>query len=80
MSKRPDAPEPVQPPIGWAALLREAVERPGVLSTAYSAFHNYSVGNQLLAWWQCLERGLPLGPLATFRGWQEHGRCVRKGE
>lgn len=52
----------------------------GVVSRAYSAFHEYSVGNQLLALTQCAERGIPPGPMATFLGWKDKGRHVRKGE
>ena len=33
----------------WSALLTEAVSKPGLVSTAYTAFHGYSLGNQLLA-------------------------------
>lgn len=64
----------------WSALLSEAVNKPGVLSSAYSAFHDYSVGNQMLAWAQISDRGLPLGPIATYKRWAELGRQVRKGE
>jgi antirestriction protein ArdC len=64
----------------FATLLEQAVNEPGILSSAYRQFHNYSIGNQLLAWVQCLERGIPLGPLATFARWKELGRYVRKGE
>jgi antirestriction protein ArdC len=67
-------------PATFAALLEQAVHEPGLLSSAYTAFHNYSVGNQLLAWSQCLERGIQLGPIATFQRWKELGRYVRKGE
>jgi antirestriction protein ArdC len=63
----------------WSGLLSEVVSRPGIISEAYSAFHNYSVGNQLLAWSQCNDRGLPLGPIATYRRWSELGRQVQKG-
>src|SRR5438105_3730571 len=45
----------------WAELLRRAVAEPGLINRAYSAFHNYSVGNQLLALVQCEERGLQPG-------------------
>jgi antirestriction protein ArdC len=48
--------------------------------SAYSAFWNYSSGNQLLAMWQLTERGLPVGPIATFRAWQDKGRYVKKGQ
>ena len=47
---------------------------------AYSAFHNYSIGNQLLALMQCTLRGLTPGPINTFPGWQALGRHVKRGE
>jgi antirestriction protein ArdC len=69
-----------EPPAEWAALLAEAVTKPGIMSDAYSRFWNYSVGNQLLAIFQCLARGIEPGPIHTFQGWKEIGRSVRKGE
>jgi len=47
---------------------------------AYSAFHNYSIGNQILALVQCQLRGLEPGPINTFPGWQALGRNVKRGE
>ena len=44
-------------PSTFADLLRSAVEDPGVISDAYRQFHDYSIGNQLLAWAQCVQRG-----------------------
>jgi hypothetical protein len=38
-----------KPMVSWAALLDEAVKKPGFIHEAYSRFRNYSVGNQLLA-------------------------------
>lgn len=64
----------------WTDLLAEAVKTPGVLLTAYSRFHGYSLGNQLAALIQCKERGLQPGPLASFRGWEKLGRWVKKGQ
>lgn len=64
----------------WAALLSDAVNMPGILSRAYSTFHNYSIGNQMLAWGQLHQRDIPLGPIATFKDWQKLGRQVKKGE
>lgn len=61
-------------------LLTAAITQPGLLSTAYQAFHGYSIGNQILAWLQCEARGIAPGPLATFVGWKDKGRFVRKGE
>jgi hypothetical protein len=64
----------------WSALLIEAVKKPGMIMQAYSAFHNYSIGNQILAIMQCQLRGLEPGPINTFPGWQELGRTVKRGE
>ena len=64
----------------WSNLLRDAVSTPGKLLEAYTAFHNFSVGNSLLALFQCYERGITPGPLNTYKGWQQLGRQVRKGE
>jgi antirestriction protein ArdC len=36
--------------------------------------------NQLLAWAQCVDRGINPGPLHTFAGWLSLGRHVRRGE
>jgi N-terminal domain of anti-restriction factor ArdC/IrrE N-terminal-like domain len=64
----------------WSALLVEAVNKPGLIMEAYSAFHQYSIGNQLLALVQCQMRGLQPGPINTFPGWQALGRNVKRGE
>ena len=64
----------------WQELLIDAVNQPGRIMSAYTAFHNYSVGNALLALSQCLQRNLVPGPLNTYKGWQELGRYVKKGE
>ena len=53
-------------PTSFAGLLQRAVTDPGTLSRAYRQFHQYSLGNQLLAWSQCLEREIPPGPMATY--------------
>jgi antirestriction protein ArdC len=68
-----------QPP-SWQTLLNEALTRPGVVSVAYSRFHNYSVGNQILALFQCWQRGLQPGPISTYPGWKALGRYVKRGE
>ena len=69
-----------QTALSFEALLASVVTEPGRIHAAYSRFHNYSFGNQLLAFTQCLERGIELGPLATYAAWQALGRQVRKGE
>ena len=64
----------------WTELLDMAVKQPGVLMKAYSAFHGYSLGNQILAMVQCQMRGIEPGPINTYPGWVQLGRQVRKGE
>jgi hypothetical protein len=64
----------------WSDLLRDAVSTPGKLLEAYSAFHNFSIGNAVLAMFQCSVRDIKPGPLNTYKGWQQLGRQVRKGE
>jgi hypothetical protein len=64
----------------WSAILIEAVEKPGLIHRAYQSFHNYSLGNQLLAMIQCAERQLTPGPINTYPAWQKLNRQVRKGE
>lgn len=63
--------------VPWMDLLQEALTQPGLLSEAYRLFHDYSAGNQLLA---MLQLGGKVGPIATFKGWQERGRQIKKGE
>jgi N-terminal domain of anti-restriction factor ArdC len=64
----------------WSVLLVEAVNKPGMIMEAYTAFHHYSIGNQILALVQCQMRGLEPGPINTFPGWQALGRSVKRGE
>ena len=64
----------------WSELLEAAVNQPGTVAKCYSQFHNYSLGNQLLAMLQCSARGIQPGPIGTFMHWKENGRHVRKGE
>jgi len=72
-TERPDVPK-------WSALLVEAVNKPGLIMKAYSAFWPYSAGNQILALIQCQLRGIQPGPINTFPKWQTLGRVVRRGE
>lgn len=56
-----------KPLVSWAALLQEAVTEPGYIHEAYSRFHSYSLGNQLLALFQCFERVSSPDPLRRSR-------------
>jgi len=64
----------------WTELLKSAVEQPGLILKAYSNFHSYSIGNQVLAMVQCQQRGIEPGPINTYPGWQRLNRFVKKGE
>ena len=66
--------------IQFKQLLEEAVTKPGTLMRAYSLFWNYSLGNQILALLQANQRGIPLGPIASFNRWKEVGQHVKRGE
>lgn len=67
-------------PATWATLLENALLDPGRLASCYKAFHQYSIGNQLLAMYQCDARDLPIGPMATYKAWKAKGRQVQKGQ
>jgi len=69
-----------QTDIQFRQLLDEAVSKPGTLMRAYSLFWNYSLGNQILALVQANNRGIALGPIASFNRWKELGRHVKRGE
>jgi antirestriction protein ArdC len=69
-----------QKTVAWSSMLSDAVNKPGVIGACYSAFHNYSMGNQLLAWTQLQARDMSLSPIATYKKWSELGRQVKKGE
>ena len=64
----------------YNALLNEAISQPGYISKCYSVFHDYSIGNQLIAMDQLTRRNLPISPISTYKRWQELGRTVTKGQ
>jgi hypothetical protein len=64
----------------WTELLKAAVMEPGLILRAYSAFHGYSLSNQVAAMVQCQIRGIEPGPINTYPGWQKLHRQVMKGE
>lgn len=65
--------------INFNELLNEAINKPGKLLEAYKAFHNFSLGNRILAAIQCTVMGIPISPLGTFNQWKEKDRHVKKG-
>jgi len=63
----------------WNVLLKDACTIEGVVSDCYSLFRDYSVGNQMLAFWQCKKRDIVPGPIGTYRFWESIGRHVVSG-
>ena len=61
--------------VKFKTLLDKALTDPGSLMAGYRAFHRYSMGNQILA----LMQGCS-SPINTYKGWQNLGRHVKKGE
>lgn len=64
----------------WMNLFESILSEPGRLGEFYSAFHSYSLGNQVIAMEQMRMRGIPISPIASFKGWKEKGRSVAKGQ
>jgi antirestriction protein ArdC len=66
--------------MNYSKYLKEVLTEPGIISSCYENFHNYSFGNQLLAYDQLTARNLNLSPIAPYKKWQDLGRQVKKGE
>lgn len=47
-----------QKTVAWATMLQDAVTQHGVISDCYQAFHQYSLGNQVLAYTQLATRNM----------------------
>jgi hypothetical protein len=63
----------------WSGLLIEAVEKPGLISEAFHAFHGYSLGNRIFALEQCRARGItPVHSRPTEDGRKKDGKCERE--
>lgn len=64
----------------WNELLKDCVNVPGKVAEGYRVFHDFSIGNQMLALWQCAGRKITPGPLGTYKKWLSLERKVKKGE
>lgn len=60
-------------------LLEESLKSPGKISEAFSIFHNYSLGNSLLAAQQLQAMELAITPINTFNAWKKLGVKINKG-
>lgn len=61
-------------------VLNKMIEEPGMISEAFSQFHNYSFGNLMMVAFECAVRGIEFGPVSNYNNWKRLGRQVRKGE
>ena len=66
--------------VDYTSMFKTMLETKGTISKCYSIFHNYSINNQFLAYWQLSMRGLGLSPIATYKKWESLGRQVQKGQ
>ena len=64
----------------YREVLNQMIDQPGMISEAYSQFHNYSFGNVMMVLFQCALMGKKFGPVSNYKNWQRLGRQVRKGE
>ena len=66
--------------VNYSELLQEVLTKKGTISTCFRTFHNYSVNNQFLLYWQLHCRGKQVSPVNSYTRWQALGRQVRGGE
>ena len=66
--------------VDYSELMKEVLEKPSTVATCYSLFHNYSVNNQFLAYWQLKANNIPISPINCLSGWNKLGRSVKKGQ
>jgi hypothetical protein len=60
----------------YEAIVQTALTEPGKIAAAYSALHDFSIGNQWLA---IMQLGRP-EPIATLPAWKAVGRTVTRGQ
>lgn len=66
--------------VNYNSLLQEILTKKGTVSTCFSMFHNYSINNQFLLYWQLHCKGKEPSPCNSYDRWKNLGRQVRKGE
>ena len=66
--------------VNYSDLLSEVLTKKGTVSTCFSMFHNYSINNQFLLYWQLHCKGVEPSPCNSYDRWKALGRQVRKGE
>lgn len=66
--------------VSFNDMLKEVVTEKGVISECYSMFHDFSVTNQIIAYYQLKGMGLPIKPIACASAWKKQGRYVNEEE
>lgn len=66
--------------VNYNEMFTEVLEKEGTISKCFSMFHNYSINNQFLAYWQLKCKGMNLQPINSFKGWNKLNRKIKKGE
>ena len=66
--------------VNYSDMLQEILTKEGTVSQCFNTFHNYSVNNQFLAYWQLKAKGLQVSPINCFSNWNKMGRKIKKGE
>lgn len=61
-------------------MLISVLKDKGTIAKCYSNFHNYSIVNQFLAYWQMKSRNIEISPINSFGGWKKLKRSIKKGE
>lgn len=61
----------------YSELLTQVVTEKGTISECFRMFYQYSVHNQLLAYYQMKLMNLPITPINSFTGWNKLGRKIK---
>ena len=61
----------------YSELLTQVVTEKGTISNCFRMFHQYSIHNQLLAYYQMRTMNLPITPINSFSGWNKLGRKIK---
>lgn len=61
----------------YETLINEALTHEGTINKAFSLFHDYSLSNSLLAYFQMKRMGLDVTPIGTKNKWKTLGKTVK---
>lgn len=61
-------------------MLETVLKDKGTIATCFKNFHNYSIRNQFIAYFQMKMRNIEISPINSFGGWKNLKRSINKGE